>query len=138
MTFNPGFRISILDVLFMLAMATLAIFLAGYSAYFALIATTPVVQFFLFCNVFRIRRIPELVWSGSYIIMAAMGYWNGYEPSSIIAFGLSIGGIIIFLETQPPSYHGVFWRRLNPELEAWFYREKNAQNAKIPQSNRQQ
>jgi len=119
----------------MLAMATLAIFLAGYSAYFALIATTPVVQFFLFCNVFRIRRIPELVWSGSYIIMAAMGYWNGYEPLLIMACGLSIGGYIVILETRHPSYHGVFWRRLNPDLESWFCRGKDFQSAEIPPSD---
>ncbi len=64
--------------------------------------------------------------------LAAMGYWNEYEPTSIIACGLSIGGLIIILETRHPSYHGILWQRLNPDLESWFYREKNTQNAKIP------
>jgi len=119
----------------MLGMTALAIFLSCYSAYFALIATAPVIQFFLFCNVFRIRRIPELVWSGLYILLAAMGYWNGYEPFLIIACGLSIGGLIVILETRHPSYHGVFWQKLNPDLESWFYREKNTQNTEIPPSD---
>lgn len=116
--FTPGFRLSALDAAILLA--------GGATAFFvpkpvAIVVATAVGHFFLFCNVFRIGRRPELLWAACYLALAtctlAFGT-PGWLASTLIALGLA--GLLIGLEMRKPSYHGLWWRRINPGLQRWW------------------
>jgi len=119
--FQPGFRISLSDIVFLIVLIVLTLFANNAHWYFAAIALLlPGLQFFLFCNVFRIRRKPELVWMAFYLIFVPVLYL--YFPSlwllAIIPplFGLAL----IVNEFRYIGYHGVLWRWINPDLPEWF------------------
>ena len=85
-----------------------------------------VLHFFLFCNVFRIARRPELVWAGVFVLLAGLAIV--FEmPAWWMVFGggLLLSAILIALETRKPGYHGVGWRRWNPGLEEWWRKQRN-------------
>ena len=76
-----------------------------------------VAHFFLFCNVFRIRRSPEILWASIFLINCiawfAAGFVNVYY---ICASQLLVTLYIILREIRQPCYHGIFAQRLNPKL----------------------
>lgn len=119
--FRPGFRLSVFDLVF--------IGLGAGAAYFAftlrsLPATIPAYvsfTFFLYCNVFRIRRTPELIWAGVFTILALISFYFG-QPSWLVVFvvGIALSIILIAIEMRHPSYHGIFWRSVNPHLPMWW------------------
>jgi hypothetical protein len=121
MDFKPGFRISKIDLLVL----AIGLLLAGYcypdSKVASLIIFFVVGHFFLFCNVTRMSRVPELIWSGIFLCFAGFSVSTGH-PSWLITFSLStsVTFILILLEIQKPRYHGIFWQRLNPNLPNWF------------------
>ncbi|ERT08564.1 hypothetical protein M595_1436 [Lyngbya aestuarii BL J] len=45
-----------------------------------------------------------------------------YELSIVLwgTIGLLIGIVIIVIECQRPSYYGIMWKKINPNLEQWF------------------
>ncbi|WP_156346572.1 hypothetical protein [Verrucomicrobium spinosum] len=63
--FAPGFRFSWTDALVLILGAGLTGWLASFAGELALLAAWVIGHFFLFCNVFRIGRKPELVWAGA-------------------------------------------------------------------------
>jgi hypothetical protein len=78
-------------------------------------------HFFLFCNVFRIRREPELVWAAAFLAnygaRAALGEvsWAG-----VCATQLPLTAFLLWRETRRPWYHGIFARRWNRDgLDAY-------------------
>jgi hypothetical protein len=119
--FAPGFRFSLMDAGILLAGAGLVGWLAPISGQLALLAGFVVGHFFLFCNVFRIGRMPELIWAGAFVALAALSLT--FELLDLrLAMGLSLGlstGLIL-RETRLPRYHGIFWKRLNPGLQQWW------------------
>ena len=119
-TFAPGFRMSWIDGTFLVVMAAgcAIAFAAGSPA--GWIIATPTAQFFLFCNVFRIRRAPELIWAGLYAASAAGVAASGLPGWTAAAIGCGLGALLIALEMRHPSYHGVLWRRVNPRAEDCF------------------
>jgi hypothetical protein len=78
-------------------------------------------HFFLFCNVFRISRMPELVWAAVFTVLTmgtlAVNFpgWTGTVSLSVL-----LAVLLIFQEMKRSSYHGVAWRRINPGLPAWW------------------
>lgn len=66
-------------------------------------------------------RIPELIWAGVFITGASASFKIGV-PSFEVAVGISLFTTIVLvaLEVRKPSYHGVYWQKLNPNLEKWF------------------
>lgn len=78
-------------------------------------------HFFLFCNVVRMSRPSELIWAGLFIAMMTSTMLAG-APSWPMTLALSFATTIVLvaLEVRKPSYHGVFWRRLNPRLPEWW------------------
>lgn len=125
-SFKPGFRFSKLDAVF-LVLGVIGLIVAGkYDAMFALLIGFVVFHFFLFCNVFRISRPPELLWAASVLTLTASCLIYG-QPSWLVVFGVGIvlSQILIALELRKPSYHGVFWKQVNPNLESW-YRENRS------------
>lgn len=119
--FKPGFRISVIDIPVLAIGLTASVILGMQTWWLGFIIGFTVVHFFLFCNVFRISRAPELIWAvvfttlaGSSIILEAPSW------SITIITSLILSSFLIYRETQKPHYHGVFWRRLNSELPEWW------------------
>lgn len=116
--FAPGFRISATDVAFILA--GLATALLAEKA-IAIPAAVAVGHFFLFCNVFRIRRAPELIWAAAYLALVActLSFGRpGWVASTAIA--AAVAALLIARETRHPGYHGIGWKKLNPRLPEWW------------------
>jgi hypothetical protein len=74
-------------------------------------------HFFLFCNVFRVSRAPELVWAGVFLALAGSTIALGVPgwPATVAA-SLATTVVVVTLEMRKPSYHGIGWRRINPTL----------------------
>ena len=119
--FKPGFRISPLDA-GIIAVAGIVSTLAwqwfwwlGFTIAFVF------AHFFLFCNVFRIARIPELIWAVVFASLAGATIVTGmpgWIATATVSVALSI--VLIALEAKKPSYHGVAWRKINPRLPDWW------------------
>ena len=119
--FKPGFRINLRDIIFII----LGLILAYYCHYsfmdLTIIILSSICHFFMFCNVFRISRIPELIWASLFILLSYLTIntdllkWTVSIPTAFL-----IAGILIFLETNKESYHGILWRKFNPNLQKWW------------------
>lgn len=118
--FSPGFRLSFTDTLFLCFMFGLFWYLRTENAAASWLVLTPTLQFFLFCNVFRIRRSSELMWAVVYIIISALSHSFAVTGIYTFAAGIAAGMVFIGNELRHPSYHGIFWQKLNPGLPEWF------------------
>ena len=75
-------------------------------------------HFFLFCNVFRIRRALELWWAAVFVIN--VGFWlaqgrTGWWPAMICQVPVTL--VVILLQMRSPWYHGVGARWINRRLD---------------------
>ncbi len=119
--FLPGFRISIVDALVLVAGTAGAAFLRSESADAAVLLAMPVLHFFLFCNVFRIKRRKELIWAAIFVISSAFFIvYQMFSEVFLIIANFLVAAILIALETREPDYHGIFWQNINPGLEQWW------------------
>src|SRR5262245_50749443 len=125
-TFRPGFRFSPLDAVVLVVGGGGAIAAASVSVEFAVLAVVPVVHFFLFCNVFRIARSPELLWSGAFLGCVALRELLGVSWPILGAVVVTATTLVIWRETLKESYHGILWRRWNPELPSWWARHHSS------------
>jgi len=119
-----GLRLSALDVVVLIASVILGVGLYkitfGYSVFILFV----VLHFFLFCNVFRIRRMPELIWAGTFLANCAI--WVVFNRLNII--GICVSQIVVTIgvianELRLPSYHGIFSRKINPRIEEYLQGE---------------
>jgi len=121
MGFQPGFRFSAFD-LFVIVVAASSAY--GFWDRWTLISQAilfVVTQFFVFCNVVRLSRAMELLWAVVLLGLGAIYSLLGTpSPLMIAVLGVSLSVKLISLEVRRPSYHGVCWRRLNPNLHQWF------------------
>jgi hypothetical protein len=125
--FSPGFRLSPLDVLVLVAGAAGVVALASLEGWLGLVAGFPLAHFFLFCNVFRVARPLELLWAVAFaspaaatILWGVPGWWATSLGSVFVA------GFVVAVEMRKPSYHGVGWRRINPGLPSWWETRRQA------------
>lgn len=119
--FQPGFRLSTMDVGILVAGVMGASFVWSSSSLWALIILFVIAHFFMFCNIFRIPRRPELIWAGTFISLSFMtGIFEvpGWWITAGATFGLAV--ILILQSMRRPDYHGVAWRRINPGLLEWW------------------
>lgn len=119
--FAPGFRLSIVDAAILAAGAGFSIVLGGQVRWAGLVVGFVVGHFFLFCNVFRISRRPEMIWAAVFTTLAGSTVFSG-APGWVmtIVVSLLLSASLIALEMRKPSYHGVFWKRINPGLKEWW------------------
>ena len=119
--FRPGFRLGVFDCVVLGSGAIAAYFALTLGSLPAAIPAYVIFTFFLYCNVFRIRRTPELIWAGVFTISALISFYFG-QPSWLVVFGTSIALSItlIAIEMRHPSYHGILWRSVNPRLPHWW------------------
>lgn len=109
----PGFRFSASDGLVLsLAVAVVVVFRGALGA----LAWMPVVvlgHFFLFCNVFRVRRSYELLWSAAFVVNLS-AWWSAgsFAWGPVVLVQMPVTLACILLEIFSPRYHGVGWSRI--------------------------
>ena len=115
--FQPGFRISPLDSVILCAGLVGSILLgwlvwwAGFTVGFV------VLHFFLFCNVFRIPRGAELIWSAGFIVLAGSTIITEFPGWIATVVGsIVLSSFLIWRWTKSEHYDGIFWERFNPKL----------------------
>lgn len=119
--FKPGFRLSFIDATVLMAGAVGSWLLAQETWWVGGAVAFVVGHFFLFCNVFRIARTPELLWAGTFVLLSsATILWGlpGWPATFSASFLLACA--LIVREMRKPSYHGIAWRRVNPDLRKWW------------------
>ena len=119
--FKPGFRISVTDT-FVLAAGSVGAGLVAQSEWWmGLIIGFVVGHFFLFCNVVRVARPLELAWAALFTALAGSTIVVG-RPGWPVTFATSLVGtlLVIALQIRKPSYHGIAWQWINPELHEWW------------------
>jgi hypothetical protein len=94
---------------------------------FNVVAGTAVGHFFLFCNVFRMSRPPELLWAFTFTVLSGATLRTG-GPGwlATVTVSVALAVVLIGLETRKPRYHGVGWKKLNPRLPDWWRSQQNS------------
>jgi hypothetical protein len=120
-TFAPGWRFSTLDgvVLVVGLVASVAFGVVYWPVGFVI--GFSLLHFFLFCNVFRLARALELAWSVVFVGLCAgtiVYDWPGWGWAVAGSLGMTV--VVVAVELRKPSYHGVGWRVVNPQLPSWW------------------
>ncbi len=76
-------------------------------------------HFFLFCNVFRVRRKYELMWAALFLTNFAAWFLIEFSWVGVLAVQAPITCLAIGGEMRSNRYHGIFSRKLNPDLDSW-------------------
>lgn len=77
-------------------------------------------HFFLFCNLFRVRRSYELLWSAAFLANAIGWKLAGvYSCWLILAVQTPFTLLAIVAEVRSPEYHGLCADRWNQHLPRW-------------------
>ena len=116
--FEPGFRLSLVDVLVLVGGAAFVVWAHGWNRRLAWAAAFVLLHFFLFCNVVRMSRPLELLWAAAFA-----GLVVAYDRQLLtwpLLFGIAAALTVVLsiVEMRMPSYHGLGWRRINPQLES--------------------
>ncbi|MBX7132434.1 MAG: hypothetical protein K1X67_07125 [Fimbriimonadaceae bacterium] len=120
-SFQPGFRLSVLDVVVLLLGRGASVSLFRIDQWFAIAVAFVVLHFFLFCNVLRMSRPLELVWAAFFVGMVLVKTrLEVVSWPSVFAAAIVATLTVTLLALRKPSYHGVGWRRLNPKLPQWW------------------
>ena len=111
---TTGFRLSRLDGLVLCVTAVGTPWLFEHIGLIGLLPAFVALHFFLFCNVFRIRRRPELVWAACFVLLAVcLTAFERMNAIDLMALQLPVTFLLIGLELRQPSYHGIFAQRWN-------------------------
>lgn len=110
-----GLRFSAIDgAVLLLSAALLAWLWANEMGNMALLVAFTVGHFFLFCNVFRVRRAPELIWAAVFLANAGLSLVFAFYPFAVAcAVQLPLTVFLLWRETRQPYYHGIAARRWN-------------------------
>jgi lysylphosphatidylglycerol synthetase-like protein (DUF2156 family) len=119
--FRPGFRLSVSDVIILILGAVSSFLLHGMENPLGLIVFFTLAHFFLFCNVLRMRRRFELIWAALFLFFS-VGSMLFHVPSQLATLLIMLGITVVLtvLQMRQPSYHGIFWRQINPDLPQWW------------------
>jgi len=106
-----GFRFSRFDavVLVLAAVATAAgwLWLGQIAALFIVVS----LHFLLFCNVFRIPRLPELIWAVVFVINFCVWFaLDQFSWAAILLVQTPLTLCLVVWSFCREDYHGVFWR----------------------------
>jgi len=113
-----GVRFSFFDAVILVAAVVAGIGSYAITDGYSLLILFVVFHFFLFCNVFRIRRKPELVWAGIFVLnCTAWTQFGGVSLVGMIGSQFFVTVLVIANEFRSPNYHGVFARRINSRLD---------------------
>jgi hypothetical protein len=119
--FQPGFRLSMFDVIILITGAGACVYALTIEQNFAIAIAFVILHFFLFCNVLRMSRRLELAWASIFAGMAIMHI--SFELLSwplVFAISLAATCAVALIEIRHPSYHGIGWKWLNARLPEWW------------------
>jgi len=120
-SFRPGFRLSEIDVGILILGVVVPTLIARFHEPLALFMFFAVAHFFLFCNVLRMSRSRELTWAALFVLLAGGTLRSGFPPFGIALWVmLAVTVVLAIVDMSRPSYHGIFWQRLNPGLPQWW------------------
>lgn len=119
--FTPGFRLSKRDIAVLIVGGIATASLIPIDVWISLAVAFVVAHFFLFCNILRMSRRLELVWAATFTVLAIAATGFGLFTWPVV-FGLSavLTIVLAIIESRRPSYHGIGWQKLNPQLSAWW------------------
>lgn len=119
--FSPGFRLSVVDVLVLIVGTAGAVYFGLQTWWIGLVIGFVVGHFFLFCNVFRMSRPLELIWAAVFLLLAGGTIACDFPGwLATICLSLSVTVAVIMTEMKRPSYHGIAWQKVNPDLPDWW------------------
>ncbi|MCA9068991.1 MAG: hypothetical protein KDA84_08715 [Planctomycetaceae bacterium] len=135
-SYQPGFRFSLVDGIVITVGTIASCVLASVDWRIAFVIAFVVMHFFLFCNIFRVSRSLELVWSAVFIGLSysTISFEKPSWPITVSAV-LCLTMIVIGIEMRKPSYHGILWRIINPKMPEWWEarnRDPNTTQRSIP------
>ena len=112
---RPGFRFSQTDAIAIVVGAVVTGIAWRFLPSAAPLFLVVLAHFFLFCNVFRVRRSSELVW-GAVFLVNVVGWLalSEFHWLGVLALQAPVTIVVIALEIRSSGYHGVLWRRINP------------------------
>jgi hypothetical protein len=122
-----GFRLSLIDSLVIVIALLITYFypkhfldIALFNNFFHYSVLFVVANFFLFCNVFRIRTRFELIWIGlsAINVLVYLIYYQNSYVFLILQFLFT--SFSVFLEMRTPEYHGI----LTKHIQSWRQRYK--------------
>jgi hypothetical protein len=119
--FAPGFRLSVAHGFVLLGGVAGIIIMSTIVWWWGFVLGFVLGHFFLFCNVVRMARPLELLWSGVFVALAGATIvleTPGWLATTLLS--LVVTGIVLVVEMRKPSYHGVGWKWINPGLPAWW------------------
>ena len=108
---SRGFRFSAGDAVALAVAAVATWLLLPRIGFLAWLFPFALGHFFLFCNVFRVRRSYELIWAAGFLLN--FGAWmvsGGFDWLGVLAVQTPLTLLLIVLEIRSPRYHGVFAR----------------------------
>ncbi len=112
---NPprGFRMMRWDPVAALLCAALTWWSWRWLGAWALIAPYALGHFFLFCNVFRVRRRDELVWAAVFVLSAALWVQVTTSVWPVLLTPLPLTAVILIATARSPQYRGAWCQRLS-------------------------
>lgn len=118
---TAGFRLSAVDAAFIAAAAIATILLRGRLGDTVWVIPFAVGHFFLFCNVFRVRRSYELAWVAAlFLNIGAWALVGRFSWPLVLAAQAPVTLAAIVLEMRSREYHGIGCRRINAaHLDEW-------------------
>ena len=105
---QPGFRFSPRDAAVIGVFTLATAWLWGWVGSLSLLLFGVLINFFLFCNVFRVRTPYELIWASSLVLNA--GAWQLADELSwqrLLGSQIVVTALVIGAELRSPSYHGI-------------------------------
>jgi hypothetical protein len=119
--FRPGFRLSEFDVGVLIVGILMSVIVGRSDDWLGFAVTFTAAHFFLFCNVLRMSRPFELIWAALFVLMAASTILLGVPTWSNTFLALLLCTFVLAcIEIRKPSYHGVCWKIVNPNLPQWW------------------
>jgi hypothetical protein len=119
--FMPGVRFSKLDAVVLLVGLYISADTAAVMPWYGIAIGFVIAHFFLFCNIVRMTRRSELAWAALFVVLAVSSCLTGVPHWPVtLAISMAATVLLVALEMRKPSYHGIFWRRINPNLPRWW------------------
>lgn len=119
--FTPGFRLSASDILVLIIALLASVLIGSTNFWLGSVIAFVVSHFFLFCNIFRVSRLLEFLWAGAFLVLGigTVCYSSPGWPATF-ALTLAVTIVVVVMEMRKPSYHGIMWQRVNPQLREWW------------------
>lgn len=113
-----------LDVIILAGGVTAAFALATVAWWWGFAVGFVLGHFFLFCNVVRMSRPLEIAWAAVFVVLGTATValdtpgWRATVSVSLVATV-----VVVIVQMCMPTYHGLGWQWINPELpnswESW-------------------